>query len=110
MFEKDNNRFALLTVLALLISFIAGALAFFLVEKKVPVSADKILDQIKNQFKDEGPIEGSWIEMTQVPWKKYSYGTRVYYGGISRYEEGKIVQYEFVADAYSGTLMDIYKI
>ncbi len=110
MYEKHRDRFAPFAILALLLSFLIGAFAFFLVNKKVPVSADRILDNVKKQFKDEGPIEGSWIEMTRVPWKKYSYDTKVYYGGISRFEEGKIVQYEFVADAYTGTLMDIYKI
>lgn len=83
---------------------------FFIIDKKVPINADRILDHVKNQFKEDGPIEGSWIEMTKVPWKKYAYDTDVYYGGVSRFEEGRIVQYEFIADAYTGTIMDIYKI
>ena len=48
--------------------------------------------------------------MTKVPWEKYNYQTKVYYGGISRFEEGKITQYEFIADAYTGSVMDIYKV
>ena len=79
-------------------------------DRNTPVSADRILNNVKDQFKEDSPIEGSWIEMTKVPWKKYSYDTKVYYGGISRMENGKVAQYEFVADAYTGALMDIYEV
>lgn len=108
--QKNDKQFLLLTITGMMISFILGFLTFLIVEKNTPVNADKILNNVKGQFKDDGPIEGSWIEMTKVPWKKYSYDTDVYYGGISRMEEGKVAQYEFVADAYTGALMDIYEI
>ncbi len=42
--------------------------------------------------------------------EKYAYKTKVYYGGISRFEKGQITQYEFIADAYTGSVMDIYKV
>lgn len=108
--NQKDSKFLPIAITGVVISFILGALSFFLVDKKTPVSADRILNNVKEQFKEDGPIEGSWIEMTKVPWKKYSYDAKVYYGGISRYEEGQIAQYEFVADAYTGALMDIYKI
>jgi|SRR5690625_106947 len=110
MHRRDNDYFTPLALVALLLTFLAGIFAFFMVDKKVPVSADRILDNVKKQFKEEGPIEGSWIEMTKVPWKKYSYQTKVYYGGISRFEKGQIMQYEFIADAYTGSVMDIYRV
>lgn len=109
-YKKNDDRFLPFAIVGFVLSFLIGFFTFFLVDQKTPVNADKILAQVKEQFKEEGPIEGSWIEMTKVPWKKYSYETKVYYGGISRLEEGQVVQYEFVADAYSGTLMDIYKV
>lgn len=111
MFDKDKNQYLLpVVIVGAILSFFAGFFAYFLVDQKTPVNADKILNRVKVQFKEEGPIEGSWIEMTKVPWKKYSYETKVYYGGISRIENGQVAQYEFVADAYSGTLMDVYKV
>lgn len=108
--ENDNNRFMLISVIVGILSFVVGFLAHLVIDQKTPVNADRILDRVKVQFKEDGPIEGSWIEMTKVPWKKYAYDTKVYYGGISRYEEGKIAQYEFIADAYTGSIMDLYKI
>ena len=108
--QEDKKLFLPIVFISSVVSFLLGLFAFFLIEQKVPMNADKILNHVKDQFKEDGPIEGSWIEMTKVPWKKYSYDTKVYYGGISRHEEGEVIQYEFVADAYTGTLMDIYKV
>lgn len=110
MDREEKSLLVPLAILTTVLSFLLGFFTFFLMDKKVPVHADKILNQVKQQFKADGPIEGSWIEMTKVPWKKYSYDTKVYYGGISRFEEGEIAQYEFVADAYTGSLMDIYRV
>ena len=111
MNNRDDNQSLLpVAIIGAVLSFLIGFYTFFLVDQKAPVNADKILNRVKAQFKEEGPIEGSWIEMTKVPWKKYSYETKVYYGGISRLEDGQVSQYEFVADAYTGTLMDVYKV
>lgn len=108
--QKNDNKFLPLAITGAIISFILGFVTFFIVENNTPVNADKILNNVKDQFREDGPIEGSWIEMTKVPWKKYSYDTDVFYGGISRTENGQIAQYEFVADAYTGALMDIYEV
>lgn len=48
--------------------------------------------------------------MTKVPWDRYSHHTEVYYGGITRKEDGQTVQYEFIANAHTGTLMNIYRV
>jgi len=109
-FDKNDDKFLPLVIMGFVVSFLLGGFAFFLAEKNKPMNADKILNDVKEQFKAEGPIEGSWIEMTKVPWKKYAYDTEVYYGGVSRMEKGEVVHYEFVADAYTGSLMDIYSV
>lgn len=110
MDKQYKSKFLPIAIMSLMLSFILGFATFFLVDKKTSVHADKILNDVKSQFKEDGSIEGSWIEMTKVPWKKYSYDTMVYYGGVSRMEDGKVAQYEFVADAQTGALMDIYKV
>jgi len=79
-------------------------------QKNVAIHGDTILSSVKKQFLAEGPIEGSWIELKKIPLRKFTLKTDVYYGGISRIEEAKLVQYEFIADAYSGTILDIYRI
>ncbi|MDO5457305.1 MAG: PepSY domain-containing protein [Atopococcus tabaci] len=81
----------------------------FLVENQT-INADDILDDVKEQFLQEGPIEGSWIELNSTPVQKEALHTDAYYGGISRYEKSELVQYEFIADAYTGSILDIYKL
>lgn len=110
--ENNNQRKKYLPIVisSFILSFLLGALTFFLIDRNKAVNPDRVLNQVKNDFRADGPIEGSWIEMTKVPWSKYAYQTEVYYGGISRIEGGKLKHYEFIADAYSGTLVDLYEI
>lgn len=89
---------------------VAGWFAKEYVDKKYPLDGDDILQKMKETFLEEGPIEGSWIELTKVPLRKFAYKTDVYYGGISRLEQGELVQYEFIADAYTGSTMDVYRV
>ncbi|WP_080146123.1 hypothetical protein [Marinilactibacillus piezotolerans] len=100
----------LLGAIGFIVSFLLGFLLYPKVSKKQTIHADTILEQVKDQFREEGPIDGSWIELTKVPWKKFAYSTDVYYGGISRLEENVLVQYEFIADAYTGSLIDLYRV
>jgi len=71
---------------------------------------DEILNRVKRQFRQESPIEGSWIEHQMVPFQKFAVKTRVYYGGITRYEDHQLVQYQFIADAKTGSVLDIHRL
>lgn len=107
--EESIDSHIVVGLVTFVVSFGLGLLAGNLLSQRAK-DPDEILEQVKDTFKEEGAIEGSWIEMTKVPWKKYAYDTDVYYGGISRYEDDELVQYEFIADAYTGSLMDIYRV
>jgi predicted small secreted protein len=111
--NRKTNRTeleVLFGVLGFIFSLLLGVFIHSQVSKRQTLDADDILEDVKKQFTKEGPIDGSWIELTKVPWKKFAYETDVYYGGISRIEENDLVQYEFIADAYSGSLIDIYRV
>lgn len=97
-------------IIGFILSVLLGLLIQSHLSKRKTMQADDILENVKTQFRTEGPLDGSWIELTKVPWKKFAYETDVYYGGISRFEESNLVQYEFIADAYSGSLIDIYRV
>lgn len=108
--KKYEEKNIIIFTLTFLFSFFLGAFTFFLIDKNKPIHPDRILKQVKKEFRADGSIEGTWIEMTKVPWSKHSYSTEVYYGGLSRFENGVRQQYEFIADAYTGSLIDLYKI
>lgn len=97
-------------------SFFLGALAgiaggYMLKEaiaSKSYLSPDKVLTQVKEKFKQDGPISGSWIQMTAEPYDKGQVHYTVYKGGISKRGKDGTEQYEFVADASTGTVLDIH--
>ena len=85
--------------------------AFLLIRhKKHHISGEKVLDNVKKMFLAYGPIEGSWIELLPVTLPEYPADGKVFYGGISRKEADQVAQYEFIADAATGALLDLYKI
>lgn len=73
-------------------------------------SAELVLRDIKNSFKQEGPIDGSWIYMKPEPFQKEAIRTTVYKGGISRVNNGQLEQFEFAADTKTGTVVELIKI
>lgn len=89
-----------------------GAAGFLLgrIIKNENKSASEILTKVKKYFLSEGQIEGSWIESTKIPYNKFAFKTLAYRGGISRYEDQDLVSYEFLADAKTGTVLNIKRI
>lgn len=80
------------------------------ISHKTKVSPERVLNQVKSLFKENGPISGSWIHMAAEPYEKHQIQYQVYKGGISQKNDGKNEQYEFVADAYTGTLLDVRRL
>lgn len=99
--------------------FLAGVLtgvaAGIVVSKSIDrvnpnISADNVLKNIKESFKQEGPIDGSWIVMKTEPYKNDVITMEVYRGGISRIMNGELEQFEFAADAKTGTVVELAKV
>lgn len=88
---------------------LAGAYAVKeLASQKETVSAEKVLNDAKAAFKKSGPISGSWINMTVEAYSKPPIEYQVYKGGVSRNVDGRVEQYEFIADAATGAILDAY--
>ncbi|ULG71352.1 hypothetical protein [Macrococcus brunensis] len=64
---------------------------------------DKVLTEIKKQYSD---IEGAYIDYTPENYKKLGLETTIYRGGIITAAK----EYDFIADAYSGELIDTTEI
>lgn len=77
-------------------------------ESNILISGEKVLADVKSAFKKEGRIDGSWLQMKPENYQKYAIKTKVYRGGITRRVNGEHQQFEFIADAYSGSVLDIY--
>jgi predicted small secreted protein len=74
------------------------------------ISAEKVLETAKDRFKAQGPISGSWIHMKVEPYDMNNLTYQVYKGGISKKSKNGQQRIEFIADAKTGTLLDVYSI
>lgn len=93
-------------VLGLSVGLVSGFVAKELLETNTNVSPEKALSNAKSLFKQSGPISGSWIHMKPESYEKQGLTYDVYRGGISRTVGHEIVQYEFIADAKTGAIID----
>ncbi|AVP37331.1 hypothetical protein DOS70_06065 [Staphylococcus felis] len=69
--------------------------------------AEKIIKSVRSYFKD---VSGSYILYEPTTYRKFGIEYEVYKGGISAERNGKVYNYEFIADAYNGQVMDIFEI
>lgn len=74
------------------------------------LSAEDVLQQIKNEFKKEAPIDGSWVFMKTEQFSNGYTSAPVYRGGISRMLNGETESFEFAADARSGAVVELKKL
>ena len=110
MMKSQNKERVCASILLASGIAIGASIASLIYEYQKKVDGDEILETVKKMFLVDGPIEGSWIELHPVPLTRFSSETEVYYGGISRKENDELIQYEFIADSNTGTILDIYKL
>ena len=73
-------------------------------------SADEVLAALKQQFKKDGHIEGTWVYMKPEQFENGYTSIPVYRGGITQIIDGESKTYEFVADAYQGILLEVTEV
>lgn len=74
------------------------------------LSPNNILTTIKDEFKKQAPIDGSWIYMKTEQFNNGFTETPVYRGGISRMMDGEMENFEFAADARSGAIVELKQV
>lgn len=89
---------------------VGGYAACEMINKTTKVSPEKVLEQVKKQFNQNGTITGSWIHMEAQAYEQQHISYQVYKGGISKNNNGDNEQYEFIADASTGTLLEIKRL
>lgn len=107
MSQNKNNTLAGLLLLAT--GLVVGAAGALFYHENQPKKANLVLKEVKEQFQNQGTITGSWIDYEPVEYDLYDSKPLVYVGGISRKEDDELVTYNFIADAYTGEILDIYE-
>jgi predicted small secreted protein len=87
--------------------FAAGYATKQVLEQSVTPSPEKILSHVKSAVRKDGKIYGSWILMKPESYQKNNLNYTVYKGGISRQTDGNQEHFEFVADATTGTIIEL---
>lgn len=89
------------------VGFIGGYVTKSVVSSKVTIAPELVLRKVKKLVKENGSITGSWILMQTEQYFKNDLEYTVYKGGVTRNINGKLEQYEFIADALTGTIIDL---
>lgn len=108
--ENEFGYFKGGLVIGASLGILSGVASTLWYQKKRTIDPDSVLDNVKQAFLKEGPIEGSWIEFEKKPLRKFAIYSKTYHGGIYRLEDGQMVHYEFVADALTGTVIDVKRL
>lgn len=97
-------------ILGVSIGLIGGYAVKEAISQKGKVSPERVLEHVKSEFKKEAAfnISGSWIHMEAEPYEKGRIHYQVYKGGISTNEDGTSKQYEFIVDAATGSILEVY--
>lgn len=88
------------------IGFIAGLVVRSNFSKE-NISPEKALRIVKQKLKDQVTIDGSWIHMIPESFSKDQLNYTVYRGGISSTAENENIQFDFIVDAETGTILEL---
>ncbi len=108
--ERSENMNWKTLIAGAAVGFATGYVAKEAVSRNYTLSSDRVLKIVKDIFKEQGPISGSWINMQKEPYEKAGTTHLIYRGGITRETEGLNQSFEFLADSKTGNLLDIYKL
>lgn len=97
-------------LIGIAVGFLGGYVTKTVINDKVKMHPELILNNVKRIVKKGGPISGSWIVMQAEQYEKNDWQYTVYKGGISRNNNDVTEQFEFIADAYTGTIISFEKI
>ncbi|WP_062354899.1 PepSY domain-containing protein [Bacillus kwashiorkori] len=81
-----------------------------LVEKK-NFSSEEVLHKVKKELVNSGKtrkIIGSWIVCTPEKFVKDMLTYKVFRGGVTMLTDNEQTTYEFIADAKTGTILDLF--
>lgn len=106
--SNSTHRENLLGSLLLISGLVIGTASTLLYLENRPKKAGLILEHAKHILGNENEIEGSWIDYDPIEYDLFESRPLVYIGGISKREAGTIKQYQFVADIYTGEILDCF--
>jgi Predicted small secreted protein len=93
-----------------LIAAAAGFTTGIILEKHYrqrPLTPEKVLDRVKKSLQDKLPVDGAWIFLSPHDISRNDLTVSAYRGGLTVKDDGSVKHYDFVADAETGSLIDL---
>ncbi|WP_163101188.1 hypothetical protein [Peribacillus alkalitolerans] len=94
-------------ILGATVGFVAGVFTSQAIDRNVSMSPERILQDAKHALQKNGKIIGSWIVMKSELFEKNEITYTVFKGGITRKTGDHHEQFEFIADAMTGTILEV---
>ncbi|MDD9149486.1 MULTISPECIES: hypothetical protein [unclassified Sporolactobacillus] len=73
------------------------------------LSSEKVLHLVRKAAKESLSVDGAWIYLSPQTLTRDALTSRVYRGGLTVAEEKTVGHYDFLADAHTGTLLELKK-
>ncbi|MDF2911179.1 MAG: hypothetical protein K0Q56_2060 [Sporolactobacillus laevolacticus] len=102
-----SKHFGTAIVVGTIAGYLAGIATCRLMAEKKTLSSEHVLDRVKKAVSEQLSINGAWIYLTPHTWSKDSFTHFVYKGGLTSSENGISRHFDFIADARSGTLLEL---
>ncbi|QIL45705.1 hypothetical protein G7081_00685 [Vagococcus coleopterorum] len=105
---KELKKYGFVLGLGAIIGSLAGVSLMKKSQEVFDAKTTNVLSEIKERFTEQQEIEGSWIQSDKEVIDRLGIETEVYKGGFTCKDGDTFTQYEFIADAKTGALIDIY--
>lgn len=89
---------------------IIGVASALLIQELRPLKASKVLLQARTYYSNQGEVIGSWIDYDPIPYEVFDSQPLCYVGGITLKTAEGTTQYQIIADAYTGDIIDQFVI
>ncbi|SUM70633.1 peptidase propeptide and YPEB domain-containing protein [Staphylococcus saccharolyticus] len=96
-----------IAIMALSTAVLVSIISVIYLAKNKLYNAEQLLTEVKTYFRD---VKGSYIVQQPIILNQINNNQPIYQGGITTYKNGKLIDYEFYADAYSGQVIDIIEL
>lgn len=88
----------------------ASCLTHFVLKNNQLLSSEEVIKKVKAALKSDGKISGTWIITKPETVERNMITYQVYRGGITKLTESDQINMEFLADAKTGTILEVEKI
>lgn len=106
--ENEIKKLGVALGLGMAVGTVVGAMLTKKSQELFNVRAPKVLNEVKERFDNTQEIEGSWIETKKEIINRHGMDQAIYKGGITCKDGDSFKQFEFIADAKTGAVIDIY--